>query len=525
VAYRKLGVNINPLLLIQLPNDNKIALTAGDKQIIDEVTQYLDVMKGINEENERLAVWLSDNKSPHLDEITRQDSVTEVLLFKQAIALGWDCPRAAVLLIFRDLQSTTFTIQTVGRILRMPEQKYYPDTLLNQGYVYTNLSRNQIEVVQDDMNYISTSPARRINSYHEGHLHLLSTYYNTRRPDRNRLGSRYRIELYKTVENKWGLIKTSLPENYVSTNHELLKSKMIDAHISELDVYIPEDATWNGGAGPITAKQNAVFIRTPEEIEKMFLKFCRDHIGDYAPFDSVPVLAGALIRLFEEYLEIFETQAQMIILHPHNRVQFIELIEESYRAYEAEMEKVAQNAVRNPHVFSWEVPAERIYNLNNYTLKLMPTHALVPFHEQTSASAPEKLFALFLERNKDCIEWWYKNGDSGKEHLAIPYVNSKGISSLFYVDFIILMKDGTRCLFDTKTKGSDPEAHLKHNALCVYIGNLRKKNIKVKGGILINDHNDPDCWRFSESPIQNTDNLNGWSYFNPVVFVKIVAVE
>ena len=51
--------------------------------------------------------WLSGRKE-NVAGIEKQDCMTEVLLFKQAIALGWDCPRACVLLIFRELQSQIF---------------------------------------------------------------------------------------------------------------------------------------------------------------------------------------------------------------------------------------------------------------------------------------------------------------------------------------------------------------------------------------------------------------------------------
>ncbi|MBK8698450.1 MAG: hypothetical protein IPN29_02455 [Saprospiraceae bacterium] len=50
------------------------------------------------------------------------ESDVEFLLFKQAIDTGWDCPRAHILVKLRDIQSYTFEVQTVGRILRMPEQ-------------------------------------------------------------------------------------------------------------------------------------------------------------------------------------------------------------------------------------------------------------------------------------------------------------------------------------------------------------------------------------------------------------------
>lgn len=158
-AYRKIGVHINPLLLIQLPND-KDKMDKDDESIKEEVMQYLDTIKNINVDDGKLAIWLSNEKE-NLDGIEKPDNLTEVLLFKQAIALGWDCPRAAVLLIFRKIESFTFTAQTVGRILRMPEQHFYEDDRLNWGYVYTNLSKDIIEIVKDDMDYMTNIHAMR----------------------------------------------------------------------------------------------------------------------------------------------------------------------------------------------------------------------------------------------------------------------------------------------------------------------------------------------------------------------------
>ncbi len=119
--------------------------------------------------------------------------MTEVLLFKQAIALGWDCPRASVLLIFRELQSMTFTTQTVGRILRMPEQRFYRDDRLNYGYVYTNLSADIVSIVGDDMNYLSTVYANRKRDLNN--ITLNSYYIDKNGPQRNRLGSAQRTGL------------------------------------------------------------------------------------------------------------------------------------------------------------------------------------------------------------------------------------------------------------------------------------------------------------------------------------------
>ncbi len=199
-AYQEHG--INPLLLIQLPNDSSESMNANDRTIADEMKAFLEQRCNISVENGKLAVWLSKDKSPNLQDITKPDDMTEVLLFKQAIALGWDCPRASVLLIFRDLKSMTFTTQTVGRILRMPEQRFYQNDLLNYGYVYTNLSADIIQIVGDDMNYLSTIYANRRKELQN--ITLRSVYMDKNGAKRNRLGSTFRSVLARVMEQEWG---------------------------------------------------------------------------------------------------------------------------------------------------------------------------------------------------------------------------------------------------------------------------------------------------------------------------------
>jgi type III restriction enzyme len=156
--YRNAGTNINPLLLIQLPSDVQ-RITQTDNEIRQLVIDYLQI-QGITQQNNRLAVWLSNEKI-NLDDISNDENIVDVLLFKQAIALGWDCPRASVLLVYREMKQETFTVQTLGRILRMPEQKHYVDDALNIGYVFTNLERDLIEIVADEMDYLTFNKSIR----------------------------------------------------------------------------------------------------------------------------------------------------------------------------------------------------------------------------------------------------------------------------------------------------------------------------------------------------------------------------
>ena len=51
---------------------------------------------GYTTENGRLAIYLSDKDNKiNLENIEKNENEVEDMIFKQAIALGWDCPRAA----------------------------------------------------------------------------------------------------------------------------------------------------------------------------------------------------------------------------------------------------------------------------------------------------------------------------------------------------------------------------------------------------------------------------------------------
>ena len=80
----------------------------------DSVEQYLET-QGITCENGQLAVWLSD-RHENLDGIEESDATSSVVIIKQAVATGWDCPRAHILVKLRDNMEETFEIQTIGRI-------------------------------------------------------------------------------------------------------------------------------------------------------------------------------------------------------------------------------------------------------------------------------------------------------------------------------------------------------------------------------------------------------------------------
>lgn len=141
--WQHLGQSINPLVLIQLPNDDsKIDETVETKEAF--TIRYLK-KRGIKESN--IAVWLEDKKKKDEWRLEDEDSEIDFLLFKLACGTGWDCPRAHVLVMFREIKSPVFQTQTLGRIIRMPrpDREFLKNSpLLRKGYLYTTYARNQV---------------------------------------------------------------------------------------------------------------------------------------------------------------------------------------------------------------------------------------------------------------------------------------------------------------------------------------------------------------------------------------------
>src|SRR3989338_3846808 len=183
-AYKTEGADVNPLILVQLP-DKK----AGVIDRKDDIEQILRDKFKISEENGKLARWLSEDKTPNLTNIEKMNSDVQVLIFKQAISLGWDCPRAHILVLFREWQSVEFSIQTVGRIMRMPELKHYArHEVLNKGYVYTNLG--DITIAEDAAkDYLTIYSSKRNDKIYKN-LQLNSVYLKRQR-EKTRLSGEF----------------------------------------------------------------------------------------------------------------------------------------------------------------------------------------------------------------------------------------------------------------------------------------------------------------------------------------------
>lgn len=536
-AYKELGVNINPLLLIQLPNDAKESMTTEDVAVAEQVKTYLKVACDITEENGRLAVWLAraEDKS-NLANLEKPDNMAQVLLFKEAIALGWDCPRAGVLLIFRKLQSATFTIQTVGRILRMPEQKHYSNDILNYGYVYTDIAKDKIQIVTAD-DYIVKNTIVAYRRKDLKNVSLPSCYSDRPNITRNYLGPDFRKVLYDVALDFFKLMQgaglfslaelaelngdedfTPIPESddeVVNENRlRVTRSNSLRLDVKTINIEIPQNVHFQNEVQTLNVEQ-VKYARKSSEIDRVFLDYIDQKGHQFESKGRTDKIAGYLLEMIADYFGIFETDAKKVVLYHDNREKFDRVIDIALEKY-AKMREIAKQKAAGARKFveyQWCVPEERVYDSDSNHIELAENHALLPFVQLNAVSNPEKAFADFLEANAQYIDWWYKNGDKGKQHYAIEYLQEEdGAKALFYVDFVVRMKNGNIYLFDTKSAGSDMFASQKHNALIDYIAKHSTNEQPLFGGILIQQGSN---WLYSKLHIANTTELTNWDSFYP----------
>jgi len=462
-VFQREKVNIKPLVLIQLPD----RIGQLEDTMKNRVIRILKDKYNISTENGKLAVWLS-GEHINKENVEKNDSEVEVLIFKQAIALGWDCPRAQILTLFREWHSPIFSIQTVGRIMRMPDPNkgYYENDILNHGYVYTNLS--DIEIKEDiARDYITVYTSERKTGYKP--INLLSCY-SKRHREKTRLSPLF-IRIFLKEARSYRL------------------REKIDIKAKRLDIKVFND--WKSEnidvlAGKIISGDKAITI-SEFDLQRLFDYFVRENLTPFYPEDrSVGRVKEAIYKFFELEFKMRrgeeEDDAIRITLSDKNIQYFVNIIDKAKEEYQKEIVK------REPElalVEDWNIPEYVRYN-EKYSQIEYEKSIMEPFFGDEKWRS-EKVFMDFLEKS-EIIEWWFKNSDRDKIFFAVPYKN--GEEKPFYVDFIIKLKDGRIGLFDTKAGIIQKVAGTKIDGLNKYIKCENQKGKKLFGGIVINTKKD-----------------------------------
>ncbi len=306
-------------------------------------------------------------------------------------------------------------------------------------------------------------------------------------------------------------------------NRSAFKARLWEMDVDKISIQIPTEVR----ADPYVTQAIQVdqadmkrFEKTQGELMTMMERFCYQAITRLNKSKSWKYLQYTLVNFFSYYFRMQEHETRKIVLQSSNQLKTLELIDAALERFD-QWQKAKGNENRRQVEELWEVPEKRTYS-QVYSLRNdIANHALRPYYELDEASRPERKFAELLDGYvPDQILWWYKNGDRGKEHFAVPWIDSTGNPQVFYVDFIVHFAGGQVGLFDTKTRKSDSDAPQKHNGLNAYCIDQTKSAKPTKGSLIIPTEIDQQTvWRYCPNPITQTEDLTGWAHFNPTDFI------
>jgi len=528
--YEQEGVKVNPLVLIQLPTSE----AGEDKKAFIE--SFL-ASKGISYDNHKLAVWLSEEKVNNEKEfVTPNESEVEFLIFKQAIDTGWDCPRAQILVRFREIRSIIFEIQTVGRILRMPEAKHYKNEILNKGYVYTNVRSIEVKKETYNPNIIKSIFVKRKDIYKS--LKLRSYY--RQRVDFGDITSSF----YKVLEDVFceyfDIEKNKFEFNIYNKNKERLKNKINIEGLEnqdeiilnrELDTKFFDQLT----ESKITSEQTTKAHLSQEDLYHVFENLIKINLNGFAPKRSIPTVKQALYRWFKKYLNINLASNGIVYIQNivlNNADIFSRLLDNAIKKYKPIKEEENKKKMEKLEEWNeeWEIEETRNYNPYVYT-----DHYIRKDNKQKenfndfklNLYEPNRLnidsdieidFIKYLEQKIDKILWWWQNGNEHmRSNFGIKYLDGYGDPHTFQPDFLVMFKDGRLGIFDTKASGDREENNkLKAEALQRYIEEENKKGKNLFGGLIIIEgqhfriNSKKEYFSFREKP-------GDWEYFEEVI--------
>ena len=429
--YLKNNIQVNPLIIIQVPSKS------------DDLIQQIETIlneKGYSYERKNLSIWLSDRKE-NIDNIENNESNQAVLIMKQAISTGWDCPRAKILVKLRDNMSEEFETQTIGRIRRMPQAHHYDNILLDNCYLYTFDEKYEETVKQELGNNAKESKVVFLKNEFKNKVLLKKNTFDSsfdsfdERQTFNILRDYY-IEKYKLTNNKNSnrTILEANGYNFKSTiENEIVQGKIVKIEeiqdANRIMIESKVNTSKNGfelrhSINVISSKIGMRYDRTRIMLERMFLRgriFNRKFVDLTIPEFYAFVINNEEI-LKHDFQEAVSQKARQ------QKLKFEDIKEIDWKAPEMDYIKY-DSKMKDPVIYE-----KAIY---------------IGYPSNTIKSNSERMFEKYCE-NSNNIKWFYKNGESADIYFSLVYIDKVNKKWHFYPDFIVCDKNNELWIIETK---------------------------------------------------------------------------
>lgn len=470
-AMLQVGKEINPLIIVQLPNKSDA--------LLESVECYFE-KQGITYENNQLAIWLSD-RHENLDDIESPNATPAAVIIKQAVATGWDCPRAYILVKLRDNMDDTFEIQTIGRIRRMPEATHYDSDLLDSCYLYTldekftagvksSLGKGALDActlyLKKELKTITLTSEQRT---------MVTSFRNPQKA---------LTAVAKYFESKYGT-GTDKAENKerLRTAGYIFKQAVVRHTISGETATLEFDSD---DMNCIAVEEELNTHTHGRDYHQRIGKIGLEIGMEYSYMNTI------IRKLFDRK---FSYARKILMLEPREVYSFVlnnaELLKHAVREAMAADLSQAEMELKQVSQVDFHIPQSTLFTYDG-TAKaqtLMKKNVYQGYLSSAEVrSSSERKFEKFCE-TCDRVEWVYKNGDKGNEYFSLVYQDNSGKQKNFYPDYLVCI-DGETWIIETKggfdrsgnSQDIDLYTHKKFGVLKAYLDKYG-----LKGGIVRND--------------------------------------
>lgn len=499
-AFVEKGSAVNPLILIQLPNNSNMLMKDVEEWL---ATRHVDC------ENGTLAVWLADRKD-NLEGIVENSAKQIAVIIKQAVATGWDCPRAHILVKLRENMDERFEIQTIGRIRRMPEVCHYDNDLLDSCYLYT-FDEKFTEGVRNTLGNRATD-ARRIFIREEMKEIRLVKEQRTMVSD-----TRDPIVALKAIRK------------HFSTRYKLGTDFALNLKKMETAGYVFKDDIWkhtqSGEAALLVDMKNAASFN--DVAYSMAIDTHRDGRTFHHEVGEIGLECGLqyeeartiILRVFGEG---FGKSDGILSLPPKKLYAFVinnekKLKEDFSEAMAEELDlREASGRVSEKE---FHIPHEWICTYNGKA-KVQAISVKNAYKEYPMSASPrstgETRFEKWCEKSK-AVDWFYRNGDKGDEYFSIVYETNAGKQKLFYPDYIISIKGKLWIIevkggFNTSGESENIDIYASKKAEA-----LKQYCVKhaLRGAFVCKDESEDELFAFENGFSESLDDP-GWKSIDDV---------
>jgi hypothetical protein len=460
---------VAPVLVVQVRNS---PTDADMTEVLDAIFDSWDGLKDANVVNtfgEHVALSVGGHTIAYMaPQDIQDDNDIRVVLCKDAISTGWDCPRAEVLVSMRGAQDYTYIAQLIGRMVRTPlARRIETDQTLNDVHCYLpRFNKAQVKAIVERFAEGSsdeppvelvTDPVliERSSDVSDGVFELLQALPTYVVPGRIYRTQVARLHTLATLLSGDHIVEDAIAHIRIHLNGVLkaqrailesggrfqsalarIRSVRFERAYALLAVESIEDLP----------EETHELERDDNNIEDLFkvakrklpeglaVNYWNEVIDGQSPEDYDPTEAKAetaVLALQPEVVEAVESAAEQLVrtwLREHQRS--ISRLADAKKA----MYEPVRRETRSPELTDLILPSAR--TVTDVDLH-WPRHVLVTV-DGTYPAALGGWERQVIERElaDDQLVAWYRNPTGGKAALRVPYRGQQHDASM-YPDFVL----------------------------------------------------------------------------------------